>query len=283
MILDIRYHIASLVAVFLALGLGILIGASLLDEGRLLESQEKLIVGLEKRFDTLQAERSLLQTENTLLSGQLKEQEDFFAALESPLVEGALSGLSVSVVYGNERWQESWQAALDALLDQAGARRVTSRLITGLLPGTTTLGSSGGDSETIPSESNSESWALNLQALADHGQGLLGERGLTPASTSLVDILLLVGTGGDSTALWEQQLTKEAAEAGIVVAIVGTPEMETHLNDLAQRGALAVDNLETVAGRIALIRGIKTGEVGYYGLGKSAKGPWPPLSSKRPS
>jgi len=61
MILDIRYHIASLVAVFLALGLGILIGASLLDEGRLVESQEKLIVGLEKRFDTLQAERSLFR------------------------------------------------------------------------------------------------------------------------------------------------------------------------------------------------------------------------------
>ena len=238
MILDIRYHIASLVAVFLALGLGILIGASLLDEGRLLESQEKLIAGLEKRFDTLQAERSLLQTENTILNGKLKEQENFFAALESPLVEGALSGLSVSVIYGNEMWQERWQIAVDALLDQAGARRVTSRLITGLLPGTTTLGSSGGDSENMPSESDSEALTLNLQALADHGQGLLGERGLTPASTSLVDVLLLVGTGGDSTALWERQLTKEAANAGIVVAVVGTPDMETHLNDLAQKGAL---------------------------------------------
>ena len=270
-------------AVFLALGLGILIGASLLDETRLLDSQEKLIAGLEKRFDTLQAERSLLQTENALLDSKLKEQEGFVAALELPLVEGTLNGLSISIVYGSEVWQESWQKALDKLLAEAGARVTKSSLITGLLPGTSTIGGTAAENEMMLSGSAGQGLSLNLQVLGDHVQGLLGEKGLTPTSNDLVDVLLLVGTGGDSTALWERQLTKEAAEAGIRVAVVGTPEIEDHLNELAQGGALALDNLETVAGRIALVRGIKAGEVGYYGLGKSAKGSWPTLGHKRTS
>ena len=59
MILDIRYHIAFLGSCLSRLGTGILIGASILDEGRLIESQEQLIGGLERRFDSLQGERNL--------------------------------------------------------------------------------------------------------------------------------------------------------------------------------------------------------------------------------
>ena len=101
MILDIRYHIASLVAVFLALGLGILIGASILDEGRLIESQEQLIAGLERRFDSLQGERNLLEAKIALLKTELEEQNSLLAALETPLVERALEGKTVTLVYGS--------------------------------------------------------------------------------------------------------------------------------------------------------------------------------------
>ncbi|NMB11524.1 MAG: copper transporter [Firmicutes bacterium] len=277
MILDIRYHIASLVAVFLALGLGILIGASLLDEGRLLESQEKLIAGLEKRFDTLQAERSLLETENALLSSKLQEQETLFVALELPLVEEALEGRSVSVVYGSEAWKQNWQEPLDKLLKQAGARVVASRLITGLLHGSTTFSAQSGDMGKALTDSEGQDPMVNLQALVDDAQGLLGEK-LRAESPMTIDVLLLVGTGGENTVVWEKLLAKEALVAGMAVAVVGTTDMEAHLSELAKGGALALDNLDSVAGRVGLIRGLLASQTGYYGVGKSAQGPWPPLS-----
>jgi hypothetical protein len=281
MILDIRYHIASLVAVFLALGLGILIGASLLDEGRLLESQEKLIVGLEKRFDILQAERSFLETENELLNGKLQEQENLFIALEVPLVEEALIGCSVSVVYGSEAWQKNWRDPLDKLLKQAGARVVSSRLMTGLLQGSPTFSIPERDSDAdmgqALTDGESQALVVNLQALVDDTQGLLGEK-LAADSPNTVDVLLLVGTGGESTVVWEKLLAKQALAAGMAVAAIGTTEMETHLNELAKDGALALDNLDSVAGRIGLIRGLLASQTGYYGIGKSAQGPWPPFS-----
>jgi hypothetical protein len=276
MILDIRYHIASLVAVFLALGLGILIGASLLDEGRLLESQEKLIVGLEKRFDTMQAERSLLETENALLNGKLREQESLFAALELPLVEETLKGRSVSIVYGDEAWQKNWQASIGKLLEQAGARIVSHRLMTGLLQSNTPLSVQNGDGARALTDIDTQSLVVSLQALIDDAQGLLGER--LSDSPRTIDVLLMVGTGGGNTAGWEKLLVKEALAAGIAVAVVGTTDMEAHLCELAKGGALALDNLDSVAGRIGLIRGLLASQTGYYGVGKSAQGLWPSLS-----
>ncbi|NMB45913.1 MAG: copper transporter [Firmicutes bacterium] len=280
MILDIRYHIASLVAVFLALGLGILIGASLLDEGRLVESQEKLIVGLEKRFDTLQAERSLLETENAQLHGKLQEQESLFAALELPLVEEALIGRSVTIVYGSETWQDSWQTTLEKLLAQAGARIASSRLMAGLLQGSATLSAAGEDVGEMPSGQDPEGLTVNLLALTDDAVGLLGDKSAI-ATAGTVDMLVLVGTGGDSTAVWERLLVDEAIAAGITVAVVGTREIETHLHELAQGEVLALDNLDSVAGRVGLIRGLMARESGYYGAGKSAQGPWLPFGQTR--
>ncbi|HHY40177.1 MAG TPA: copper transporter, partial [Syntrophaceticus sp.] len=53
---DIIYHIASLAAVFLALGLGILIGTSMISSDAINEQQKKMIEGLEKEFAVLREE-----------------------------------------------------------------------------------------------------------------------------------------------------------------------------------------------------------------------------------
>ena len=106
-----------MVAVFLALGLGILIGASLLDEGKLIESQERLIAGLEKRFDQLQSEQALLEKENAALISEINEHKTLLAALELPLIEGGLAGQRGSAVYADDQWREYWQAPLGQLLE----------------------------------------------------------------------------------------------------------------------------------------------------------------------
>ena len=41
--IDIRYHIASIVAVFLALGLGVLIGSTIVGDDLLVDQQKKLL------------------------------------------------------------------------------------------------------------------------------------------------------------------------------------------------------------------------------------------------
>ncbi len=57
MVVDIRYHLASLVAVFFALGLGILVGMSLASGGQGRELGEQWIQAIEKELEALRLER----------------------------------------------------------------------------------------------------------------------------------------------------------------------------------------------------------------------------------
>jgi hypothetical protein len=58
LLIDLRYHLGSLVAVFLALGIGILTGYSLFGkEGLLEQQQQQLVDELEVRFARLKDER----------------------------------------------------------------------------------------------------------------------------------------------------------------------------------------------------------------------------------
>ena len=61
MIIDLRYHVFSLAAVFLALGLGIAIGSALPGTDTLLREQEKVITRLEEEFAQLRSERRALE------------------------------------------------------------------------------------------------------------------------------------------------------------------------------------------------------------------------------
>lgn len=276
MILDIRYHIASLVAVFLALGLGILIGASILDEGRLIESQEQLIAGLERRFDSLQGERNLLEAKIALLKTELEEQNSLLAALETPLVEGALEGKTVTLVYGSPEWQEYYQMAINELLLQSGAEVVGKELLTEFLPISVDLSLSGGESaldDASKSPVSIDNFPLELRALVKGDGGLLsGRRPAGQALKDRADMLVLVGPGGEHTAPWEKKLIEEAALMGMPVAVVGTQDMEGVLTEFATIGALAIDSLDSVVGRVGLIRGLLWGSSGYYGSGKEAVG-----------
>lgn len=75
MIVDIRYHIASLAAVFLALALGILIGTSMISSDAINEQQKKMIEGLEKEFAVLREENkvnadALMQAQEVIANQQ---------------------------------------------------------------------------------------------------------------------------------------------------------------------------------------------------------------------
>ena len=80
MIFDIKYHIASLVAIFLALGIGILIGTSMIGSDAITKQQKNMIEGIEKEFTILREENkqnadALLQTQEVMSTQQQFNQE----------------------------------------------------------------------------------------------------------------------------------------------------------------------------------------------------------------
>jgi hypothetical protein len=69
-IIDIRYHVASLVAVFLALGLGIFIGSTIVGESlvaEIVEQQESMVSKLEGDYEALKNEAKKYQEQLTAI------------------------------------------------------------------------------------------------------------------------------------------------------------------------------------------------------------------------
>lgn len=114
--IDFRYHLVSLISVFLALAVGIVLGA-----GPLRESLGTQLAGqveqLRTEQDDLRAEADDLRTRNDQLAG-------FIAEIGPDLVSGTLEQSDVVVLSDDSSTRQSVQS-VTGLLEDAGARSVT--------------------------------------------------------------------------------------------------------------------------------------------------------------
>lgn len=110
-----RYHLASLMAVFFALVLGILIGGSLFQDDVLVEEQGLMILEMEERFTAMQADLTGLQN-------RLNSAHSALGKLQDLLCQDLLGFANVSLAAGDDRDSEKEMALLEQVLKQAGAR-----------------------------------------------------------------------------------------------------------------------------------------------------------------
>ena len=118
MYMGFRYHLASLVAVFFSLLLGILIGGALFQDDGLVEEQGVLIANMEQQFRELQVSFQQL-TEREKLSQKAWEQ------VKQVFVKNQLAGQTV--IFVAEEETPEWKKATE-LLTAAGADAIRARL-----------------------------------------------------------------------------------------------------------------------------------------------------------
>ena len=121
MLIDYRHHIFTLVAIFLALGLGVLIGGALFTEDSLVKSQADLVNRLEHDFNNLRAEnRKLVQSAN-LLRSELNLEKQFADWILPWAIEGKLAGETFALVNLEEQTIDRKSIAeLVKLLEKSG-------------------------------------------------------------------------------------------------------------------------------------------------------------------
>jgi hypothetical protein len=111
-LIDFRYHIVSLVAVFLALALGLFLGSTTL--------QSTVTHNLQRQADRVTSLNQQLKTRNSQLSGELGHEHTFVADIERYAVAGRLPGAGVAVVSAPGVSGDDRQA-MDTTLALAGA------------------------------------------------------------------------------------------------------------------------------------------------------------------
>lgn len=116
---DIRYHLATIVGVFLALGLGMLIGTQLAEDGTILEEQIRLAERIEAGLDRIRAENRRLSDDVKQLQQRLRMEQEFVDMTIGAVVAGALDAHQL-VVYVDDA-ESPTVSRLQSVLKLAGA------------------------------------------------------------------------------------------------------------------------------------------------------------------
>lgn len=129
-----RFHIVSLVAIFLALALGVVIGAGVIDRG--------IVDTLDNRINTIEAKADRIQLENDVLNAAITRDNATIEALQPYVLVGRLTGDQVAFVAVRGIDEDRVTASITAAR-QAGAT------VTGVLWIESKWGSSGDDAQAL--------------------------------------------------------------------------------------------------------------------------------------
>jgi hypothetical protein len=118
MVINIRYYLITIAAIFLALGIGIFIGFSLDGQEIFVEQQQSLISELEYRFNELRDESMNLRKSLETTDRQLAIHREFISQVFPGMVGDRLRGLNVAIIESSD---EFIYTGLITSLKRAGA------------------------------------------------------------------------------------------------------------------------------------------------------------------
>ena len=279
---DLRYHVASLAAVFLALIIGILVGVGIASQTTVEESERRL---LEQQIADLRRDLESANAQVDLLQRQQEAGTAYIAESYPVVMNGRLRGVRVGLLFVGPASTGLGDAVTRTLTDASGPALVRRRALE--LPIDTQALYSA-----IPAE-------LGSPTLEEIGRQLGREfvtGGETPYWNALFDVIVEDSLGASDrevdavvvaqTARIDHPPTARlvsglyAGLAGRDVPVVGierTDEEPSRVAVYRARGLSSVDSVDAQLGRVALAVLLAGGEEGQYGVKETADDVVPPM------
>lgn len=311
--IDFRYHLVSIVSIFLALAVGIVLGAGPLKEdlGNTLQSEVK----------NLRADKAALRAELDSAEKGMAARDDFTAASNRSLLAGRMTDTTVSVVVLPGADDKAVKAATDALAlagakigstvtvqdawvdpDKAAFRANLGQQLAGQVGvpvdegGADVINTVLARSLLTKAGSTTENSAAVLAALRT-GQLVKYSDGVVPASVAVVVSGAVSGAGADARTAQAEQLMNLAAamdDAGAGAVLVGdagdltvkdsAPVVAaTRADDEVSKNLSTVDDVTIPMGQASVVFGLleqEAGKAGHYGLAADAAAAFPQLATK---
>jgi copper transport outer membrane protein MctB len=287
---DLRYHVASLVAVFLALIIGILVGVGISDRGLIDKANRKL---LEQRLTNVQNQLKSASQRSRELDREQQAAQTFIAESYPILVQNRLRGKRIAVVFVGSV-DSGIRSAVERTLTDAGALQlrlralkvpVDPRQITAALASQPTGAQYTG--------------SARLESLGKALGDELMTGGETPLWNALAGVLIEEQAGGNKrradgvvvvrtvppqrggTNQLLRGLYQGLAAAGVPAVGVETTDTKNSAVEVYGRTGLStVDDIDRPTGRFALVLLLAGATPGQYGLKPSAdNGSLPPLET----
>lgn len=293
MIVDMRYHVASLVAVFLALGLGIVVGANL---GVSTNPQfEKQIEQLEQTYQKIRTDQKSLEASLQLKNNELEIANQFQNAIVPSLVGNRLLGKRIAIIRTNDSIDFKYAKQVVNLLRRAGAE------VTSITSITKPFDFSDPQFQTelvqafnLNTGSAKDLFPLvcsKMMQIIVQGQGslellFLQNKDLIQLwgdyNRGYVDTLIFLGGGmnpeSDHQKELDLPLLESVRKTGVTVVGVEPSFVTNSYMRLYQSKSLGtVDNIDTAPGEVSLVYLLANGKRGYYGVKDTARSLLPAL------
>jgi hypothetical protein len=286
-VLDFRYHVASLAAVFFALVLGIVVGVGISGRGFVDKSERQK---LENRIDRLQVRADDLSAANDALREQQRAARVFMTGAYPVVMRDRLDGKLIAVVVAGAAAGATGADVQQALAD-AGATTARYRAL------------------KLPVNAASVRRALTAvpgyRKVEDAGRELGQEwvtGGKTPVSDAVTDVVVeeergVAGTPVDGVVVLQPESLRDRAtrrfvdglysglaSAGVpVVGVERTTADESHIGRFTESGGFStVDDVDTPSGRFALALLLAGAPAGHFGVKTSADAPLPQIDQTPP-
>ena len=315
--IDFRYHLVSIVSIFLALAVGIVLGAGPL-QGEIGDTLSNEVAGLRKDKADLNAQLQqanagaeardayIGETNPEVLAGVLQDRRVALVVLpgsDAAVSESTSATLRqagaavVSTTSVSDAWvtaDEGTAAARDAAVAEAATRVGVDVTDTGAVSPRDVLLAA---LLTSPTRDASDAVAA---ATASAGLEVLSSADLLEIDTEGLEVADLVVVVGGTTTQGDLEARRTAAERWVDLTIAlddrsagalvagesttagdGVAVIDAVRNDAtATRGVSTVDNAGGALGQASVVHGLAeqaAGEVGQYGLAAGADAPYAPL------
>ncbi len=287
---NLRYHVASLVAVFLALTVGLVLGTVVAERGTLDSQSSTLVADLQKQFAQIQKDNADLRT-------GLERDRAFAADVVPVLTAGALDGKNVLVLVNAGR-SNGLNAAVTAI-EGAGGTAVVATIETSDLGLTKSIpeGLPALLGEAMASQTSAPASEAFKDALADGLATELSRAGNRPILEALIksgaiasvsrkdvagiDACVLLASFSDQPDIMSAKIASALSMHGVaVVGAEATNQSTGVAAEAVDRGLSAVDDVDMPQGAFSLVWLLSGRATGYYGVGQGADAVYPPPGGK---
>lgn len=284
MIVNLRYHIASLAAVFLALGIGILIGSAILGDKPIIDETNRMISDIRSKLSNLEKKNEESKTVISSYEESNGRHIEFEKKILPILAKQKLNGTNIAVI--NTTGDEEQQKQVINSLTLAGAKIESSIIIENNL----SLNELDNRDEVLQffNITDNDEMKIRSSIITQLTNGIFDPKGneiitflrdrelIHPSGRFGIPIKAVVIIGGntedksDYFDSIDKPIIKTLLKNKVqVFGVESTNIPYSYMKNYEKMGLSTIDNIDTVPGQIALIYAI-SGKKGNYGIKSTA-------------
>lgn len=282
--INMKYYIVTISAIFIALGIGILVGFNLNSNEQLSEQQASMINELDEKFEVLKDNNDSLKVDLRNSTDKYNKAVAYINKNVDKLIDGSLNDKTVGIINLNENYDNS--EVITETLDKTGAKIGFNIVLKDSITNSTKLKEVsekvGEDLKTtqgaikyIVESLNTEDASTKLEYLQELGLIKINYIGGNYLSYESV----ILSAGDDSRTpekdfdRLDTYLVDSLKEQNKYIVEAQTTETKTSYIDLyAKKKVATIDNINEESGSVSLSVLLKQGnKVGNFGSSKTAE------------